>query len=63
MSWDLPPSIFYHLSEVSKFIIIYYLLFIIIIFTTTSKGTIMEIRSTRSFNAIPSTLIRGIFNF
>ena len=28
----------------------------------TSKGTIMEIRSTRSFNAIPATIIRGVFN-
>ena len=27
----------------------------------TSKGTILEIRSTRSFNAIPATLIRGVF--
>ena len=33
-----------------------------IMFATTSKGTIMEVRSTRSFNAIPATLIRGAFN-
>ena len=31
-----------------------------IIFATTSKGTIMEIRSTRSVNAIPATLF-GVF--
>ena len=31
-------------------------------FAITSKGTIMEIRSTQSFNAIPATLIRGVFN-
>ena len=33
-----------------------------IIFATTSKGTIMEIRSTRSCNVIPATLIRGVLN-
>ena len=32
------------------------------IFYNTSKGIIMEIRSTRSFNAIPATLIRGVLN-
>ena len=34
----------------------------IFFFAITSKGTIMEIRSTRSFNAIPATLIKGVFN-
>ena len=33
-----------------------------IVCTTTCKGTAIEIRSTRSFNAIPATLMRGIFN-
>ena len=31
-------------------------------FAITSKGTIIEIRSTRSFNAILAALIRGVFN-
>ena len=30
-------------------------------FAITSKGTIMEIRSTGPFNAIAATLIRGVF--
>ena len=38
------------------------ILYIYISFAITSKGTIMEIRSTQSFNAIPATLIRGVFN-
>ena len=33
-----------------------------IIFSVTSKGTTMEIRSTRSLNVIPATIIRGVFN-
>ena len=33
-----------------------------IMFATTSKGIIMEIRSLRSFSAIPATLIKGVFN-
>ena len=33
-----------------------------IIFATTSKETIMKVRLTRSFNAIPATLIRDVFN-
>ena len=32
------------------------------IFAITSKGTIVEIWSTRSLNAIPATIIRGVFN-
>ena len=32
------------------------------IFAITSKRTITEIRSTRSFNAIPATIIRVFFN-
>ena len=32
------------------------------VFATIPTVTIMDIRSTRSFNAIPATLIRGIFN-
>ena len=30
-------------------------------FAITSKGTIMEIWLTRSLNAIPATMIRGVF--
>ena len=52
----------YHNYAVSKsafqYIVYIYILFS---FAITSKGTIMEIRSTRSFNAIPATLIRGVF--
>ena len=47
------------------YIYIYIFLYIyihIFFFAITSKGTMMEIRSTRSFNAIPATLIRGVFN-
>ena len=37
-------------------------IYIYIFFAITSKGTIMEIRLTQSFNAFPTTLIRGVFN-
>ena len=31
--------------------------------SSCKKETIMEIRSTRSFNAIPANEIRGVYNF
>ena len=37
-------------------------IYCVLFFATTSKGTIMEIRSTRPFNAISATLIRECFN-